>query len=232
MSNESDPLAFKSFYDTIGIEKTATQAEITAAYRAKALLLHPDKGGSHTAFCDLQAAYEILRDPQKRAMYDKHGFPESARKWYYCYFFCCFGDKYLSKSARDAHVKDFHFPYKYGPKDWGKPLACPYSSFKGNCCRFTTDKTKGLKSHITMVHEAVTGREKVYLEFMNPKNRRRKVNRRALVTKEPKQPKGKAKAKAKATPLAIKAEEESEEVVSEAETVYMQPEEGVVSEED
>lgn len=62
------------FYETLGVSKEASSDEIRKAYRKLAAKLHPDKvGGSQEKFQDLQAAYEILSDPEKRQIYDNYG---------------------------------------------------------------------------------------------------------------------------------------------------------------
>lgn len=60
-------------YETLGIEKTATEKEIKKAYRKLAVKHHPDKGGDEAKFKEVSAAYEILSDSDKREKYDKHG---------------------------------------------------------------------------------------------------------------------------------------------------------------
>ena len=58
-------------YEDLGVSSTATQAEIKKAYRKAALKHHPDQGGDPEKFKALTAAYEVLRDEQKRRMYDQ-----------------------------------------------------------------------------------------------------------------------------------------------------------------
>lgn len=60
-------------YETLGVEKTATGQEIKRAYRKLAVVHHPDKGGDEQKFKEINAAYEILSDSEKRAKYDKYG---------------------------------------------------------------------------------------------------------------------------------------------------------------
>jgi molecular chaperone DnaJ len=65
------------FYNTLGVERTAADDEIKKAYRKLAMTYHPDKnGGSKEAeekFKEITEAYDVLRDPQKRAAYDRYG---------------------------------------------------------------------------------------------------------------------------------------------------------------
>ncbi|KAK0630567.1 putative DnaJ protein like protein xdj1 [Bombardia bombarda] len=66
-------------YELLGVEKTASAAEIKKAYRKLALQHHPDKvpeemrAESEAKFKAVTQAYEILREEDKRDMYDKHG---------------------------------------------------------------------------------------------------------------------------------------------------------------
>ena len=60
----------KDYYSILGLEKTASADEIKRAYRKLASQHHPDKGGDTARFQDIQAAYAILSDPQKRSEYD------------------------------------------------------------------------------------------------------------------------------------------------------------------
>mmetsp|Transcript_21370 Transcript_21370/g.30938 ORF Transcript_21370/g.30938 Transcript_21370/m.30938 type:complete len:415 (-) Transcript_21370:459-1703(-) len=60
-------------YETLGIEKSADAKDIKKAYRKLAVKHHPDKGGDEHKFKEINAAYEILSDPEKRSKYDKYG---------------------------------------------------------------------------------------------------------------------------------------------------------------
>jgi len=60
-------------YETLGVDKGATQAEIKKSYWKKAMDNHPDKGGNQTLFTEISQAYAIISDPIKREYYDKHG---------------------------------------------------------------------------------------------------------------------------------------------------------------
>ncbi|KAF3940764.1 hypothetical protein ABW19_dt0207567 [Dactylella cylindrospora] len=75
--HQTDREMKQDFYSLLGVDQTADQDEIKKAYRRKALELHPDKNVNdvETAtrlFSEIQAAYEVLSDPQERAWYDSH----------------------------------------------------------------------------------------------------------------------------------------------------------------
>ena len=57
-------------YETLGVTKDASPDEIKKAFRRLASQHHPDKGGDTKKFQEIQAAYDILGDPQKKEAYD------------------------------------------------------------------------------------------------------------------------------------------------------------------
>ena len=70
-------MAKKDYYETLGISKGASEADIKKAFRSKAKEHHPDKNaGSSKAeeqFKAVNEAYDVLKDPNKKAAYDQYG---------------------------------------------------------------------------------------------------------------------------------------------------------------
>lgn len=62
----------KTYYEILGITPDAPREIVTAVYRTwmHALKMHPDLGGDEELAKKINAAYEILKDPEKRAVYD------------------------------------------------------------------------------------------------------------------------------------------------------------------
>ena len=68
----------RDYYEVLGVEKNASEAEIKKAYRKLAMKYHPDQNpGDKTAeekFKEVNEAYEVLSDADKKARYDQYGF--------------------------------------------------------------------------------------------------------------------------------------------------------------
>jgi len=65
--------AGKDYYDILGVKKDASADDIKKAFRRLARKHHPDTGGSEDKFKELNEAYEVLSDSEKRAQYDQYG---------------------------------------------------------------------------------------------------------------------------------------------------------------
>ena len=66
-----------TYYDVLGVSRDASEGDIKKAYRKLAMEHHPDRNNGDKAaeerFKELTEAYEVLRDPDKRAAYDRYG---------------------------------------------------------------------------------------------------------------------------------------------------------------
>ncbi len=76
-------MEYRDYYKILGVERSATEAQIKSAFRKLALQYHPDRNpGNKTAeekFKEINEAYEVLSDPEKRSRYDQLG--ESYNSW-------------------------------------------------------------------------------------------------------------------------------------------------------
>lgn len=59
-----------NYYDTLGVDKSASADDIKKAYKRMASKHHPDKGGDENKFKQVQEAYETLSNPQRKSQYD------------------------------------------------------------------------------------------------------------------------------------------------------------------
>jgi molecular chaperone DnaJ len=70
-------LAKRDYYDVLGVQKGADEAALKSAYRKLAMQFHPDRNPGNTEaehkFKEVSEAYDTLKDPQKRAAYDRFG---------------------------------------------------------------------------------------------------------------------------------------------------------------
>ena len=70
-------MADKDFYEILGVQRNASDDEIKKSYRKLAMKYHPDRNKddkeSERKFQEVSAAYEILKDPEKRSAYDQYG---------------------------------------------------------------------------------------------------------------------------------------------------------------
>lgn len=63
----------RDYYEVLGIRKDASADEIKKAFRKAAIEHHPDKGGDESKFKEINEAYEVLKDTDKRKRYDQFG---------------------------------------------------------------------------------------------------------------------------------------------------------------
>lgn len=99
--------AYKDYYGILGVPKSATQKEIKSAFRKLAAKFHPDKHpGDKSAeekFKEINEAYTVLSDPEKRKFYDQYGSAEGRPP----FAPGDFGPGYRSYTTRGGEGADF-----------------------------------------------------------------------------------------------------------------------------
>lgn len=70
---ESQEIDNTKLYQILEVDRNASQEEIKKSYRKLAIKYHPDKGGDGEKFKEINAAYEVLSNPEKKELYDKFG---------------------------------------------------------------------------------------------------------------------------------------------------------------
>jgi len=104
----------RDYYEILGISRSASPEEIKKAYRQLALRYHPDRNpGDHEAesrFKEAAEAYEVLRDTEKRRIYDQYGHEGLSRTGFH--EFTSFDDIFSSFS--DIFGDMFGFPGRRG----------------------------------------------------------------------------------------------------------------------
>jgi molecular chaperone DnaJ len=66
-------MAKRDYYEVLGVSKDASADEIKKAFRRAAIEHHPDRGGDESKFKEINEAYEVLKDNDKRKRYDQFG---------------------------------------------------------------------------------------------------------------------------------------------------------------
>src|SRR5579875_2902225 len=70
------PAGKRDYYEVLGVSRHASEEEIKKAFSRLAKQYHPDANkepGAEARFIEINEAYEVLSDPQKRAAYDRYG---------------------------------------------------------------------------------------------------------------------------------------------------------------
>lgn len=78
-SQEPEEVDNSKLYNVLGVDKSADAKTIKKAYRKLAMKHHPDKGGDPEKFKEINAANEVLSNPEKKELYDKYG-PEGLKQ--------------------------------------------------------------------------------------------------------------------------------------------------------
>ena len=143
----------QSLYEIIGVPKTATLAEIARAYRVRSLQCHPDRNPNGAeAFKALAAAYEVLRDEERRAVYDETGRTGD-------------GDDdtapavpSLDKEEMGKMMSDFYGTYR-GSQEEIADICESYRKVKGDFVRLATEELiyENAKGEVERLRDVVRG---------------------------------------------------------------------------
>lgn len=109
------------YYALLGISTAADRAAIQRAYRAQARRYHPDRGGSHETMVQLNEAYFVLSDPQRRAEYDRWRTEQDAQT--------TSGGWDQSSSAQEAKAEAQDYPDEWDAFErWLNRLAADFAN--------------------------------------------------------------------------------------------------------
>jgi len=94
-----------NYYNVLKLDNNCSPQDITKAYRNLAKEFHPDSGGNETRFHEISEAYDVLKDPHKRAKFDFHNTKQSTIKTGGVFddMFTVFGSTGFHPSKREYH---------------------------------------------------------------------------------------------------------------------------------
>ena len=102
-----------NYYDILGVPRNASQKAVKDAFKKKAMQYHPDRGGNEEQFKQINEAYDVLKDPQKKSQYDRFGTAEPRQQRPH-------GHEYHFHGA-DINVEDI-FNQFFGNSEGGHPF--------------------------------------------------------------------------------------------------------------
>jgi len=121
---------YKDYYKVMGLSRDATPKDIKTAYRKLARKYHPDlnkEAGAESQFKELGEAYEVLKDPEKRKIYDQYGsepqFNPNARSAHQSYGW--------GRGAQDSHAAEDFFESLFGARGF-REQHTPGADLHGN----------------------------------------------------------------------------------------------------
>lgn len=154
-------MEYKDYYKILGVEKSATQTEIKATYRKLAKQFHPDKNPNNKSaeekFKEINEAYDVLGDPEKRKKYDHIG--SNWNKYQNVNYGDAFGGfgnfgNFSGGNFKSGNLNDFSDFFKiFFEKDFFE------SSFNNvNFNSYSSQQNSDLKTNITIsAEESVIG---------------------------------------------------------------------------
>jgi curved DNA-binding protein len=131
----------KNYYDTLGVNETASDSEIKSAFRRLAAQHHPDKGGDKNKFQEINEAYDTLKNTQKRQEYD------TMRKYGERSFKSGKGFSFNMNDMFNEDVfQDFFSGFGRGDVDFGGP----FNSRRNYTKRQQTNKTINVRISLSL----------------------------------------------------------------------------------
>lgn len=159
----------RDYYDVLGVTKSASSSELKSSYRKLALKWHPDKNkesGAEAKFKEINEAYEVLSNPEKKAKYDQFGHAAFDPSAGFGGFGGQGGQTYRQGPFTYTYTTSGGFEDLFGGQG-GQGFSDPFNifeSFFGGQNPFGTEYRQ--KPHYSMnieFMEAVTGVEKTFV---------------------------------------------------------------------
>ncbi|KAK2198209.1 bifunctional DnaJ domain/Chaperone J-domain superfamily/Chaperone protein AtJ6-like/DnaJ domain [Babesia duncani] len=155
----------KRLYELLGIDENATTRDIVKAYRITALKTHPDKLGqlseedrqvAKESFIQLQHAYDILRDEEKRRNYDLYGWEGEEDAMFSAAY------EFYKERIKEEDIVDFSKTYKESKMEQDDLLEF-YAKHDGNLSDILLyiplSDAKDLKRFVNFFNEKITNKE-------------------------------------------------------------------------
>lgn len=136
------------YYQLLGVSKTASQEEIKSAYKKLVMQHHPDRGGDADLFKQINEAYDTLKDPEKRRLYDnpQPQWNQSSYNFRSDNINDIFGSFFHGMNVPRKN-KDIKLSVTLSLEDvlYGKEILLKYKSYNGKDCTATVNIPFGIE---------------------------------------------------------------------------------------